>query len=106
MQTAKDKITVAVKEYKRLFPEEYQQFLKGNQITIDKQKDEWASTGKDGAVERHLFDTPEKLYQAITRMLNDEEIDWWHARGQYVKKFFAARWFIETFPEFKVTREF
>lgn len=108
MQTAKDKITTAVQEYKRLFPQEYQAFLKSNQITIDKQQDKWASTGKGDshAIQRHLYDTPEKLHHAITRMLSEEELDWFNARGTYIKNFSAAKWFIQTFPEFKVTQEF
>jgi len=107
MKSAKEKITTAVKEYKRLFPDEYKQFKKSNQITINKQENAWASTGShDNLVERHLFDTPEKLHQAISRMLNEEELDWWNARGVYTKNFAAAKWFISTYPEFKVTKQF
>lgn len=107
MESAKDKIRSAVAEYKRLFPKEYQMFLKSNQITIDKQNDKWGSTGKDSKlVERHLFDTPEKLYNAIQAMLNNEEKDWWAARGEYIKNFSGAKWFIGEFPEFKITKEF
>jgi hypothetical protein len=107
METAKMKITTAVQEYKRLFPTEYQNFLKSNHIKIGKQNDQWGSTGKDNnLVERHLFDTPEKLYQAIQRMLNNEEKDWFAARGTYIKNFSGAKWFVQSFPEFKITKEF
>lgn len=107
MQSAKDKVTTAVTEYKRLFPQEYKQFLKSNQITIGKQSNSWASANnKDGNVQRLLFETPEKLYSAINRLLTTEEKDWWNARGAYIKNFDAAGWFIKKFPEFKVTKEF
>lgn len=107
MQTAKEKITTAVQEYKRLFPDEYKQFLKSNQITINKQTDAWASSNnKDSAVERLLYETPEKLHHAIGRMLTEQETDWWSARGEFIKDFSAAKWFITKFPEFKVTKEF
>lgn len=107
MQTAKDKITTAVTEYKKLFPDEYKAFLKSNQLTINKQNDQWASTGsKDNLVERHMYDVPEKLYGAIQHLLNNEERDWFASRGAYLKNFKASKWFMETFPEFKVTKEF
>lgn len=107
MEAAKEKISVAVQEYKRLFPVEYQQFLKSHQITIGKQKDQWGSTGKEShALERHLYDLPEKLHHSIIRMLSDEEHDWWAARGNYIKNFAAAQWFIKKHPEFKVTKQF
>lgn len=107
METAKEKIVTAVQEYKRLFPQEYKSFLKSHAITIDNQKDKWGSTGKDShAIRRHLYDTPEKLHQAITRMLNEHELDWFNARGEFVKNFSGAQWFITRFPEFKVTQEF
>lgn len=106
MEPAKLKITTAVEEYKKLFPEEYKQFLKSNQITIGKQSNKWATANKEGNIQRLLFETPEKLYHAINKMLSDEEKDWWNARGAYLKKFDAAAWFIKKFPEFKVTKEF
>jgi hypothetical protein len=107
METAKQKIRAAVSEYKRLFTKEYNLFLKSHQVTIDKQNDKWGSTGKGSKlVERHLFDTPEKLYNAIQAMLTNEEKDWWAARGAHIKDFSAAKWFISEFPEFKVTKDF
>lgn len=107
MQTAKTKITTAVNEYKRLFPEEYKLFLKGNQITIESKKDKFATTGnKISALERHLYDVPEKLHSAIYQMLNEHEYEWYTSRGEYSKTMQAPRWFIETFPEFKVTQTF
>lgn len=105
MQTAKDKVKTAVTEYKRLFPDEYQQFLKSNQITIGNQKDKWASTGGDNALERHLYDVPEKLHNAIKRLLSGDELEWFNGRGRH-QPFEAAKWFMDTFPEFKVSKDF
>lgn len=107
MQTAKEKITTAVREYQRLFPDEYQNFLKSNAVTINKLNDKWGSTGKgDHAIERHLFDTPEKLYYAINQILSAEELDWFFNRGAFIKNTEGIKWFIETFPQFKVTKQF
>lgn len=104
MESAKLKITIAYQEYCRLFPTEFEQFKKSNQITIDKQNNKFAS--RNGAVERHLFDMPEKLYQAITLSLTKEELDWWKASGDYLKNFSGVQWFLKTYPVFKVTKDF
>lgn len=104
METAKLKINIAFQEYKRLFPEEFEQFKKSNAVTINKQTNKMAS--REGAIERHLFDIPEKLYQAITLSLTVEELNWWKASGEYKKDFRGVQWFLKTYPVFKVTESF
>lgn len=106
METAKEKIKIAVSEYKKLFPDEYQRFLKSAEIKIGQSKDKWASTGGDGAVERHLYDTPEKLHGSIGKLLTSQELEWFNGRGEWAGEFHGARWFMETFPEFKISKDF
>lgn len=107
METAKEKIRVAVSEYKRLFPEEYKQFKKSHAIKLASKLNDMATTNnKDSALERHLYDVPEKLHSAIQRMLSGQEYEWYCGRGQYQGSLKAAQWFIQTFPEFKITEEF
>lgn len=106
MLSAQEKIKTAVQEYKRLFASEYQDFLNSNQIRIGNQKNKWASTESDSALERHLYDLPEKLHHAIYKLLSVEELDWFTSRGDYAKKMAGTRWFMETYPEFKVTKDF
>lgn len=106
MNSAKEKITTAVSEYQRLFPQEYKDFLNSKQIKLELKNDKWASTGKSTALERHLFDMPEKLYTAIKRLLNDEELSWFNGRDEYHGDMRAVQWFMRTFPQFKITQDF
>lgn len=106
MQTAKTKIDVAVKEYMKLFPAEFEQFKKTNAMTIGKQENKWASIKGDHAVQRHLFDLPEKLYHAIDQTLTIEERDWFQAKGTYLGKWEGTQWFMKKYPVFSVTKEF
>ena len=104
MLSAQTKIKICVQEYIRLFPAEFEQFKKSNHITVNKQNNKMAS--REGAIERHLFDMPEKLYQAITLALTTEELHWWKASGTFLKDFSGVKWFLTTFPVFKVTKDF
>jgi len=104
MQSAQMKIKICVQEYMKLFPTEFEQFKKSNQVTISKQENKFAS--REGAIERHLFDMPEKLYQAITLSLTKEELDWWKASGIFLKDFSGVQWFLKNYPVFKVTKDF
>lgn len=107
MESAKNKIKTAVSEYKRLFPDEYKEFKKSHAVTLHNQIDDMGTTGnKDSALERHLYDVPEKLHNAIYRMLTGEEYEWYCGRGEFAGSLKAAEWFIKQFPEFKITKQF
>lgn len=106
MKTAKTKIDVAVKEYIRLFPAEYEAFKKTNAHTIDSKQSKWADIKGDHAVKRHLYDLPEKLHHAITQTLTSVEQDWFQAKGEFLGNFSGVEWFLKNYPIFKVTKDF
>lgn len=106
METAKHKIETAVKEYTRLFPEEYRLFKKATVEKVSRLKDDFATTGQSNVIERHLYDVPEQLHSAIYQILTDQEYDWYTGRGEFQGSLSAAQWFIGRFPEFKITSEF
>lgn len=106
MKSAQTKISTAVAEYKRLFPQEFKDFQKGRQAKIDALNNDWASTGQSTALERQLYEVPEKLHNAIRRMLTDEELSWLNGRDEDKNKFHGAQWFMTNFPEFNISKEF
>lgn len=106
MKTAQDKITTAVGEYKRLFPQEYKDFQRGRQAKIDALKNDWASTGESTGIERQLYEVPEKLHNAIHRLLTGEELSWLNGRDEDKGKLYGAEWFMKSFPEFNISKEF
>lgn len=107
MQTAKQKIDVAVQEYIKLFPQEFAMFKQGKQATVDSKKNKWATSNlKDSAIERHLFDLPERLYFAIHNNLETAERDWFTATGDCKGNFEGIQWFMMKYPIFSITREF
>jgi len=102
MQTAKDKVTTAVHEYARLFPEELVAFQKSVAEKAENKATKFAEV-KGDVIERHLFDMPEKLYAAIRGLLNDDEFSWLFGHGDYLGNGAGIKWFIETFPTFTIT---
>lgn len=107
MQTAKQKIDIAVKEYIKLFPQEYAAFQKGRTVKLSEKIDKWASTKqRDSAIERHLFDLPERLHSAIHSNLTDVEREWFTASGEFIGKFEGIHWFMLKYPNFCITDKF
>lgn len=104
MQTAKDKIKIAVTEYKKLFPLEYKQFQVAITAKREDLVDKWASIEGDHVFERALYEVPEKLHNAIQKLLSDEELSWFNERDKDKKG--ATKWFLEVYPEFKITKEY
>lgn len=106
MQSAKHKVKTCVKEYIRLFPQEYDAFLNSVRVKVNKAENKWASTKKTDMLERHVIDMPEVLYFSIHNLLTEEEEDWLYSRNAYQKNFAGMNWFCKTFPEFKITENF
>lgn len=108
MDRAKAQIAEIVKEYKKLFPAEYKAFLKSNAIKLGQLEgsNKFAELKGSEQVIRHLTDVPETLYYALVRGLTDMELDWLFARNQFKKDYRGMKWFMETYQEFKVTRDF
>jgi hypothetical protein len=96
MQKTQNKIKNVVKLYKETFPEEYKTVCEGIEMSRRLQKDEFGST-QDGSnfVGRILYETPEKLQSLIIKNLDVEELE-------YFKSKEGARWFANTFREFRV----
>lgn len=105
MQSTKERIKKCVEEYIRLFPLEYEQFKTSTRIKQDSLLTEFAELKGDQMV-RHLFDVPETLYYILMRRLTDEEMDWLYSRNAYERKRDGLTWFIRTFPQFRITKDF
>lgn len=108
MDGTKTKITTLVQEYKKLFKAEYNSFLKSNAIRVGKIEgsNKFAEMKGSQQVVRHMIEVPETLYYAFVRGLSDNELDWLYSRNQYEKDFKGMKWFMESFPEFKVSKDF
>ena len=106
MKSAKDKIRTSVKEYSRLFPQEYKSFLSSVRIKEDNRINDFAEFKGSDQIVRHLFDMPENLYFTLQQLLQDHELDWFFGRGDYNNNRAGIRWFIKEFPQFKITKDF
>lgn len=108
MTRAKEQIREIVKEYKKLFPAEYKQFLVSNRKRIDDLgvSNDFAEVKGSEMVMRHLFELPETMFYAIKRGLTEQEFNWLFSRDEFEKKREGQKWFMREFPEFKVSRDF
>lgn len=106
MQTAKQKVATAIREYTRLFPDEAELFAQSVAQKKDNKATKFAEVQGADAIERHLFDMPETLYTAIHRLLSEEELAWLFARDEYRKDFRGIKWFMKTYPQFSITHDF
>lgn len=106
MQSTKDRIKAVVKEYTRVFPLEYEQFLNSHRIKQDTKMNEFAEFKKHGQLVRQLFDVPETLYLALKMKLTEEQFDWLYGFNEFEGKREGLTWFIRTFPQFKITKDF
>lgn len=106
MENTKKKITQAVKEYKRIFPDEYEMFLTSFRKKQDTKRDRWAQVKGADVVTRQLIEIPESLHVALDLNLTVEEKDWLYARNDYQSNWSGMKWFMERFPEFKLTADY
>lgn len=93
----KMKVSVAVADYIKMFPEEYQKFLSMMQHLKGNLSDEMAAIKDADAIQRHLFEMPEKLSIMIGKKLEEEEL-------QEFQSDEATSWFGKEFPQFTVTK--
>ena len=108
MKRAKDQVEVLVKEYIKLFPTEYNAFLKSTAAKVDALgiDNDFAEVKGSNQMVRHLFDLPEVLHYSLQKGLSTEEYEWLYSRGAYEKKREGLGWFIRRFPQFKITKDF
>ena len=93
MNSIQTRIASIVEQYKERFAEEYGQFCEAMEDNREMQKDEFASTGSDGAIGQLLFEVPTTLHGMLTAKLASEE-------KKYYQSKLGAEWFAKTFREF------
>jgi hypothetical protein len=106
MTSAKTKVKTAIEEYIRLFPQEYEAFTKSHRQKEANKENEFAEFNRSEQIVRHLFDLPEVLHHSIQKLLTDEEYDWLYSRNAYEQKRQGLTWFVRTYPQFKITKDF
>lgn len=92
----KDKISGAVRAYVKMHPEEYRTAIKGIKVQRSLQRDQFASLHGDGALQRALYEIPEKLNISIMQVLSAEEL------MEYKTNKTLPRWFAKTYKEFSL----
>lgn len=98
IQTTQNKIKNIVFGYKELFPQEYKIAVAAVEMQRRIQKDEYASTGGDGNLQRAILEYPEKLSMMLIQKLDVDELT-------YFKSKEGARWFAKTFPMFSLAEK-
>jgi hypothetical protein len=106
MDSTKERIKKVVREYIRMFPFEYEQFLISHRQKQENKINEFAEFKQHDQLVRHLFDIPESLYLACKMKLQDEQFDWLFGTGTYEGNYVGITWFIKMFPQFKITKDF
>ena len=94
----KEKITNIVKEYTRLFPEEYTAFKNAMR---EKRYKAFHRTGKiEGAdvLDRPIHEIPETMYGIINLHLSEDELK--EFQGTIM-----SRWFAKTFKDFSIVEK-
>lgn len=101
MQSAKDHIRQLVEDYIKLFPEDFELFKDGVKRVRATLKDEkWGTAEGTGSDMRALFEMPVDLSEMLIMKLTEEEMEWFKAGGVDRKE--GARWFVNSFPAFKL----
>lgn len=106
MEETKDKIKKMIREYIKLFPDEYTQFLDSVKAKRISKGTKFAETKGMEMLDRHLFDMPESLFIALKKIMTDEEWEWLFANGKYAKDFHGIKWFMKTFEQFNISEDF
>jgi hypothetical protein len=106
MQSTKEKIKKVVIEYMKLFPAEYDAFLNSVRQKNEAKSNAYAEIKGGDQMVRHLFDIPETLYYCFRTNLTDDEFNWIFGTNDHKKQRAGLSWFIRTFPQFKITKDF
>ena len=91
-------IALAVKDYAKMFPEEYQNVLKAIKVQKQNLKDELAQMEGSHGIKRALFTIPEKLHDMICQKLDGDEL-------AKFKELDSSRWFARKFSQFNITKK-
>ena len=94
----KMKISTAVADYFKMFPEDWELCKLDIQYQRQNLKNDFATLEGTHAIKRGLFAIPEKLSVMIGKKLTTEEI-------ALFKEKEGARWFAKEFKQFSLTKE-
>ncbi len=106
MHATKERAKKVVREYMKLFPIEYEQFLNSHRQKQENKINDFAEFKGHDQIVRHLFDIPESLYLAFKLKMSGDEFDWIFGTGVYEGKYEGVNWFMKNFPQFKISKEF
>lgn len=93
MNPTQAKIQNIIEGYKARFSEEYALFCNSMEDKRETQKNEFASTGQDGAIGQLLKEIPLTLHNLFEAELDPEE-------KRYYSSKIGSEWFARTFKEF------
>ena len=91
------KIHAVVLEYTQLFPQEWSMFKKSMKEARSNTTTDFAEVKSADAIDRKFGEMPETLYSSLKLLLEDDEFSWFISRD-------GMRWFMNTFPEFRITK--
>lgn len=94
----KNKIKHYVKEYIRLFPDEYKIVVDELAIERNKKANKFATVRNSDYTERQLGEIPATLFNMFKMKLTEDEFEWLFSEKQNK----GAIWFYKTFKEFSV----
>jgi hypothetical protein len=104
MNSAKTHIEAIVKNYTRLYPEEWAEFKIGMAAVRASLIDENAHTSSDVYGARALYEMPETLQTMLIMGLTEEEMIWLKS-GIKSNPNQGGRWFAKHFPTFAITNK-
>jgi len=90
-------ISLAVRDYAKMFPDEYKKVLDTIKWQKQNLKTDLAEIEDTHGLQRALYTVPENLHQMIVEKLPNEELNQFKDKD-------SARWFTKTFPQFAITR--
>ena len=96
-QKAQAKISLAVRDYETMFPEEYGALVLAVQDQRDNLQDDMATVKGSNIIKRALSTIDEKLYAMIHAKLDEVEMQDWSSVD-------SQRWFCKQFPQFSVIK--
>jgi hypothetical protein len=96
--TLKEKIKKVVLDYKKLFPQEYDDVKEVVKQKRNLKANPFGATLKDSALGRHILEMPETLHAIFNLRLDDEEMKVFNLKD-------SKRWFAKEFKEFSVAEK-
>jgi hypothetical protein len=91
------KIHQIVRDYREMFPEEYELYLKAIEQDRVNLKTKFAELGKTYAIKRALYSVGTKLDAMFLKALTEDE-------QKELSTLEGGRWFAKEFPQFSLTK--